>query len=61
MKPTNELRWVLREYRVPVKGETDVFMVENIKILQQKWIKEDVGYSRGEPPEEWRDVPVEDK
>lgn len=47
--PTNELRWVKREYPI----------IETV--LQQKWQANVYDYEANDYVHEWRDVPVEEE
>jgi hypothetical protein len=56
MKPTNELRWVLRK---PYGSGLTQHGAHHV--LQQKWIKPEYDIITGNPVCEWRDVPVEEE
>ena len=56
-EPTMELRFVARE------TEISLMTVSKIKVLQQKWIKDEMVSGKGPDSlvqvEEWRDVPLD--
>ena len=54
MKPTNELRWVLKAVIPTIDPE--VFGLK--EVLQQKWVPEDGNVI---DPDEWRDIPIENE
>lgn len=56
MTPTNELRFVEREERIPPAATGGYTYVKAIRVLQQKWVNEEL-LSYDEAWSEWRDVP----
>jgi hypothetical protein len=59
MTPTNELRFVEREERIPPAATGGYTYVKTIRVLQQKWAIYQWLHKRGCQirSEEWRDVP----
>lgn len=54
-RPTNELRFVIRECETQAVG----MPIATVRILQQKWTVDADDFF--ESAEEWRDVPVEEE
>lgn len=62
MTPTNKLRFVERQFKLPdfyVNPNTMKPMHQTISILQQWWESDSFDMITGQTAGEWRDVPIE--
>ena len=57
MRPTNELRYFVRNVVSQHTGRA----IMSETVLQQKWVQHHIPAGKKEAPYEWRDIPTEDE